>query len=97
MLSFLLIKKLKTSISKERNKRGFNLSNQLKDYCESFDQLSPSEKQNIQESLKEFTRHGDIMDAWLQIQDDSLRLYECLGLEDEKYQMHEVRNKKKCT
>ncbi|KAI8884090.1 cysteine proteinase [Backusella circina FSU 941] len=73
----------------ERNKRGFNLSNQLKDYCKSFDQLSPSEKQNIQESLVEFTRHGDIMDAWLQIQDDSLRLYECLGLEDEKYKMHE--------
>jgi hypothetical protein len=30
------------------------------------------------------------MDAWLQTQDDSLRLYECLGLEVEKQVLHEV-------
>lgn len=30
------------------------------------------------------------MDAWLQTQDDSLRLYECLGREVEKQEVYEV-------
>lgn len=77
---------------KERNKRGQILSTQLlQNYCRSFDQLPPEEQTSVKSILKEHTKQEDIMDAWLQTQDDSLRLYECLGLEDEKQELYEVK------
>lgn len=79
---------------KEGNKRGQALYRQLlKSYCQSFDQLPPEEQISVKSILKEYTKQEDIMDAWLQTQDDSLRLYECLGLEDEKQEIYEVKKK----
>ncbi|KAI7897158.1 uncharacterized protein EV154DRAFT_490660 [Mucor mucedo] len=78
------------AMNNERNKRGQILFTRLvQSYCESFDQLPPDEQIGVKSILKEYTKQEDIMDAWLQTQDDSLRLYECLGLEDEKQEMYE--------
>lgn len=74
---------------KERNKRGQTLYTKLlQNYCSSFDQL-PSDEHLIVKSVLS-TKQEDLMDTWLQIQDDSLRLYEYLGSEDEKQELYEV-------
>ncbi len=76
---------------KERNKLGQILSAQLLEtYCRSFDQLPSEDQTNIGAILKGYAKQEDIMDAWLQTQDDSLRLYECLGHEFEKQKVYEV-------
>lgn len=62
----------------------------MENYCQSFDQLPSEDQKSIGLILKEYGKQDDIMDAWLQIQDDSLRLYECLGLEVEKQKLYEV-------
>lgn len=74
---------------KERNKRGQILFTKLlQNYCPSFDQLPLEEQTSVKSILN--TKQEDIMDTWLQIQDDSLRLFECLGFEDEKQELYEV-------
>lgn len=60
-------------------------------YCKSFDQLSTYEQLVVKDVLREYIQQESIKDAWLQIQDESLRLYESLGLESEKEEFYEVR------
>lgn len=92
LLLILKYNNIKLYKKKERNKRGQILSSQLlQTYCRSFEQLPPEEQTIVKSILKEHTKKEDIMDAWLQTQDDSLRLYECLGLEDEKQALYEVK------
>jgi hypothetical protein len=74
---------------KERNRRGQMLSMQLLDYCRSYEQLPPEDQTTVQALLS--GKKEDMMDIWLQTQDDALRLYESLGLEVEKDKMYEVR------
>ncbi|KAI9365651.1 hypothetical protein BD770DRAFT_76902 [Pilaira anomala] len=76
------------AMDNERNKRGQTLYTKLlQNYCSSFDQL-PSDEHLIVKSVLS-TKQEDLMDTWLQIQDDSLRLYEYLGSEDEKQEFYE--------
>ena len=77
-------------VIQERNKRGLGLSKYLLSYCHSMEQLSPKEQSIYRNQLHEYIQRDGIMDAWLQVQDDALRLYESLGEEDEKDQMNEV-------
>ncbi|GAA5817271.1 hypothetical protein MFLAVUS_010814 [Mucor flavus] len=84
------------AMNNERNKRGQILFTKLlQNYCPSFDQL-PSEEQTSVKSILN-TKREDIMDTWLQIQDDSLRLFECLGFEDEKQELYEKAAHKEIT
>lgn len=74
----------------ERNKLGQMLSLQLlENYCRSFDQLSTEDQLGVKSLLNDYVKQKDIMDAWLQIQDESLRIYECLGSEVEKQKLYE--------
>jgi hypothetical protein len=66
------------------------LSIQLLNYCRSYEQLPTKDQTMLQSLLNEYNKE-DMMDIWLQTQDDSLRLYENLGLEVEKDKMYEVR------
>lgn len=67
------------------------LSMQLFDYCRSYEQLPAEDQTNLQVLLKELTHKEDMFDIWLQTQDDSLRLYENLGLEVEKDELYKVK------
>ncbi|CAO3675837.1 unnamed protein product [Rhizopus stolonifer] len=73
--------------SNNQYKRGLLLSRKLLSYCKSFEQLSLEEQQRIQHVLS--SQQENPMDFWLQIHDNALRLYESLGLEDEKEEMDE--------
>ncbi|KAI8983777.1 hypothetical protein BDB01DRAFT_850434 [Pilobolus umbonatus] len=82
-------------MSSERNRRGLALSKYLTGYCNSLDQLPLNEQNMYREQIRQYIHHNGIMDAWLQVQDDSLRLYEHLGVEDEKDQLYELNVRKK--
>ncbi|CAO3676881.1 unnamed protein product [Rhizopus microsporus] len=73
--------------SSERIKRGQLLSNRLAHHCSRSDQLPNEEKQKIYSSISH-NKQGSLIDTWLQIHDEILRLYERLGLEDEKDEMY---------
>lgn len=81
-----------TMTHNERNKRGKMAFNQLLSYCKSFEQLPVQDQDMIRSFLRQNSSEEkqDVMDTWLQIQDDSLRLYESLGLELEKQEIYEV-------
>ncbi|KAI9029839.1 hypothetical protein CLU79DRAFT_831588 [Phycomyces nitens] len=58
-------------------------------YCRMFDDLPRDEQVSIQTSLKAEIRgrsESELTDMWMQIQDESLRLYERLGIECQKHQ-----------
>ncbi|CAO3654848.1 unnamed protein product [Mucor hiemalis] len=78
------------AMKNERNKLGQMMSQQLlESYCRSFDQLPTEDQMSVKSVLSDYVKQKDIMDAWLQIQDESLRIYECLGLEVEKQKLYE--------
>lgn len=83
-----------TMAHNERNKRGKMLFTQLLNYCKSFEQLPVEDQAMIHNFLRENSseKKQDIMDTWLQVQDESLRLYENLGIELEKQEIYEVRD-----
>ncbi|KAG1123783.1 hypothetical protein G6F42_010232 [Rhizopus arrhizus] len=80
-----------TMTHNERNKRGKMAFNQLLSYCKSFEQLPVQDQDMIRSFLRQNSSEEkqDVMDTWLQIQDDSLRLYESLGHELEKQEIYE--------
>ncbi|KAL7315175.1 hypothetical protein PS15m_006661 [Mucor circinelloides] len=86
-----------TMTHNERNKRGKMAFNQLLSYCKSFEQLPVQDQDMIRSFLRQNSSEEkqDVMDTWLQIQDDSLRLYESLGLELEKQEIYEINHLKR--
>jgi len=81
-----------TMTHNDRNKRGKIAFNQLLGYCKSFEQLPLQDQDMIHSFLKQNAteKRQDVMDTWLHIQDDALRLFESLGLESEKQEIDEV-------
>ncbi|CAO3635577.1 unnamed protein product [Mucor fragilis] len=86
-----------TMTHNERNKRGKIAFNQLLTYCKSFEQLPLQDQDMIHSFLRQNAseKRQDVMDTWLQIQDDALRLYESLGLELEKQEIYEINHLKR--
>ncbi|GAN01346.1 ubiquitin carboxylterminal hydrolase L5 [Mucor ambiguus] len=80
-----------TMANNERNRRGKMAFDKLLSYCKSFEQLPLQDQDLIHSFLRQNAseKKKDVMDTWLQIQDDALRLYENLGLELEKQEVYE--------
>ncbi|KAI7904238.1 ubiquitin carboxyl-terminal hydrolase [Cokeromyces recurvatus] len=79
----------------ETNRRGHIRSIDMLNYCHSFNQLPLRIQKNVNLLLKE-QKHNveDIMEAWIRVQDDCLRLYASLGNQVEKEDIYRRKQNK---